>query len=72
MKSYNVVFTPEAEEQLAELYRYIADNASPEIAERYTGAVIASARACEAPRIVARAATTFARACGLRATGGEP
>ena len=40
MKSYRVVFTPEAEEQLAELYRYVADNASPEIAQRYTGAVI--------------------------------
>jgi plasmid stabilization system protein ParE len=30
--SYGVVFTPEAEEQLAELYRYIKDQASPEIA----------------------------------------
>jgi plasmid stabilization system protein ParE len=28
--SYTVVFTPEAEEQLAALYRYIAAAASPE------------------------------------------
>ena len=40
MKTHSVVFTPEAEEQLAELYRYIADNASAEIAFRYTDAVV--------------------------------
>ena len=39
--SYAVVFTPEAEEQLAELYRYIRDKASPEIALRYTTAIVA-------------------------------
>jgi toxin ParE1/3/4 len=32
---YRVVFAPEALDQLAELYRYIADAASPEIAARY-------------------------------------
>ena len=37
---YSVVFTPEAEEQLAELYRYIALKASPEIAEKYTSAIV--------------------------------
>lgn len=31
-----VIFTPEAQEQLAALYRYIAAAASPDIAERYT------------------------------------
>ncbi len=35
-----VVFTPEAEEQLAVLYRYIAAAASPGIAERYTSAIV--------------------------------
>ena len=35
-----VVFSPEAEEQLAALYGYIADAASPDIAARYTEAVI--------------------------------
>lgn len=34
MKRPGVVFTPEAEEQLAELYRYIEENAT---AERRTG-----------------------------------
>jgi plasmid stabilization system protein ParE len=37
---YPVVFTPEAEEQLAALYRNIAVAASPKIAERYTSAII--------------------------------
>jgi hypothetical protein len=40
MKRRGVVFTPEAEQQLAELYRYIEENASPEVALRYTSAVI--------------------------------
>lgn len=37
---YLVVFAPEAEEQLADLYRYIATVASPDIAERYINAII--------------------------------
>lgn len=38
--SYAVVFSPEAEEQLAELYRYIAAAASPDVAARYTEAIV--------------------------------
>ena len=41
MKSYAVVFAPEAEDQLAELVRYIAAKASPETAARYTDAIVA-------------------------------
>ncbi len=37
---YPVVFTPEAEQQLAALYRYIAVKASPRTAERYTSAIV--------------------------------
>jgi len=37
---HTVIFTPEALEQIASLYRYIAIAASPEIAERYTGAIV--------------------------------
>lgn len=37
---YRVVFSPEAEEQLAALYRYIAVAASPDIAARYTEAIV--------------------------------
>jgi plasmid stabilization system protein ParE len=37
---YRVVFSPEAEEQLAALYRYIAAAASPDIAARYTEAIV--------------------------------
>jgi plasmid stabilization system protein ParE len=36
--SYRVIFSPEAEEQLVALYRYIADAASFDIAARYTRA----------------------------------
>lgn len=38
--SYRVVFSPEAEEQLAALYCYIAAAASPDIAARYTDAIV--------------------------------
>jgi len=38
--SYRVVFSPEAEEQLAALYGYIAAAASPDIAARYTEAIV--------------------------------
>ncbi len=37
---FRVVFSPEAEEQLADLYRHIALVASPMIAERYVNAII--------------------------------
>ena len=38
--SRRVAFSPEAEEQLADLYHYIAVGASPETAARYTEAII--------------------------------
>lgn len=38
--SFSVVFTPEAQDQLVELYRYIADAASSEVAARYTEAIV--------------------------------
>ncbi|MFU2485928.1 type II toxin-antitoxin system RelE/ParE family toxin [Thauera sp. WH-1] len=38
--SYSIVFSPEAQEQLVELYRYIARAASPETAARYTDAIV--------------------------------
>ena len=37
---FRVVFSPEAEEQLAALYRYIAAAASPDIAALYTEAIV--------------------------------
>lgn len=38
--TYRVVFSPEALEQLAELYRYIAQAASPDVAAGYTDAIV--------------------------------
>lgn len=37
---YSVIFTPEALEQLESLYRYVSAAASPEIAQRYTSAIV--------------------------------
>jgi toxin ParE1/3/4 len=39
--TYSVIFAPEAEEQLAQLYRYIAEHGTPDTAERYVSAIIA-------------------------------
>ncbi|MDR0737307.1 MAG: type II toxin-antitoxin system RelE/ParE family toxin [Zoogloeaceae bacterium] len=40
MSNYKVVFSPEAEEQLADLYHYIAAVNSPDVAARYTEAIV--------------------------------
>jgi toxin ParE1/3/4 len=40
VKTHKVVFTPEALEQIAALYHYIAVAASPTIAQNYTNAII--------------------------------
>jgi toxin ParE1/3/4 len=40
--SYRVVFAPEASDQLEELILYVAEESSPEIAQRYTDAIIAT------------------------------
>lgn len=37
---YRVVFSPEAAEQLVDMYGYIAAAASPDIAARYTEAIV--------------------------------
>lgn len=39
--SRSVVFTPEADDQLADLYGYISDAGSTEVAARYTEAIVA-------------------------------
>ncbi|MET0264132.1 MAG: type II toxin-antitoxin system RelE/ParE family toxin [Duganella sp.] len=39
MKEYTVVFTPEAQQQLVELYRYIAEKTTVDTALRYINAV---------------------------------
>lgn len=41
MRTHNIVFSPEAEAQLIALYRYIARNASPMVAQRFTDAIVA-------------------------------
>ena len=42
--SFRVVFTPEAEDELAALCGYIAAEASPDIALRYTDAIVSYCR----------------------------
>jgi plasmid stabilization system protein ParE len=39
--TFSVVFTPEAQEQILELYRYVAAVGSPEVAARYAEAIVA-------------------------------
>jgi len=39
-RAKDVVFSPEAEAQLVQLYEYIAANASPTIAQSYTSAIV--------------------------------
>lgn len=41
MKTYTVVFAPEAEDDLVELFEYIAEHGSPMNAARYTEAIVA-------------------------------
>lgn len=38
--TYRILFSPEAEEQLTVLYNHIAEAASPDIAARYTEAIV--------------------------------
>lgn len=38
--AFEIIFAPEAEAQLVALYRYIAREASPDIAERFVGAIV--------------------------------
>lgn len=38
--TFHVVFAPEAEDQLDELYRYIAGRATAELAERFVNQII--------------------------------
>ena len=70
--TYTVVFTPEAAEQLAALYRYIAAAASPEMAERYTGAIVTFCGGCSASRIAVPVGMTYALACASRTTKVGP
>jgi toxin ParE1/3/4 len=37
---YRIIFTPEAADQLADLYHYIAEAVAPEIAAQYTEAIV--------------------------------
>jgi plasmid stabilization system protein ParE len=39
--SHRVVFAPAAEDQIAALFRYLAERATPDIAERYTEGIVA-------------------------------
>lgn len=46
--NYRVVFSPQAQDQLVELFRYIAEAASPDRAIRYTDAIVGF---CESLRL---------------------
>ncbi|MGK2952081.1 MAG: type II toxin-antitoxin system RelE/ParE family toxin [Thiobacillus sp.] len=67
--SCRVVFTPEAQEQIAELYHYIAEAVSPNIAARYTEAIVSH---CESLRTLPhRGAMTYGQDCASPTTRSE-
>jgi Arc/MetJ-type ribon-helix-helix transcriptional regulator len=66
------VFSPEAEEQLAELYRYIAAAASPDVAARYTEAIVTYCESLRTFHCAAPCATMCGPACASRTTASAP
>jgi hypothetical protein len=68
VKTYMVVFAPEAAEQLAQLYRYIADHGSPEVSLGYVSAIIEYCEGLKTAPIEARAAMMSVLACVSRIT----
>ena len=72
MKKYTVAFTPEAEEQLAELYGYIAERTSSATALRFTSAIVDYCDTLQDFPIGALNVTTFALACVFPTTREIP
>lgn len=68
--SRTVVFTPEAEAQLTELFGYIAAEASPEIAARFTDGIVTYCESLSNFLPVEAGAMTFAMAFALLAIEG--
>lgn len=69
--SHTVVFTPEAEAQLVELYSYIAAEASSEIAARFTDGIVAYCESLSTSPIVGTSAKISVLACVSRTIAGE-
>jgi plasmid stabilization system protein ParE len=67
--SHSVVFTPEAEDQLVELYRYIAAAKSADVAARYTDAIIDYCQELATFPIAAVRVTTSGRGCARSGSG---
>lgn len=67
-----VDFSPEAEEQLAALYCYIAAAASPDIAARYTEAIVSYCESLRTFPIAAPCAMTCGPACASPTTRSAP
>jgi plasmid stabilization system protein ParE len=69
--SLSVVFTPEAEDQLVELYRYIAASGSAEVAARYTEEIVAYCEELAAFPRRGRARDASGQDCARSASDGE-
>ncbi len=69
---YRVAFAPEAQDQLTELYHYIAHANAPVVAQRYVDAIITYCESLSTSRSGARRAMTSARVCALRITKSAP
>lgn len=69
MKRYQVVFSPEAENDLTAIYDWIADKASPEVALRYVTRIEAHLRTFDTAPMRGTARDDVRP--GLRVTGFE-
>ncbi|WP_348550814.1 type II toxin-antitoxin system RelE/ParE family toxin [Acidithiobacillus sp.] len=62
--SYRVVFSPEAQEQLTDIFRFIAERSSRDVAARYTEGIVSHCESlCLFPRFAAGCETMSGRAC---------
>ena len=69
--SPEVVFAPEAEEQLVGLYRYIAVAGLPEAADRYTDSIVAFCEELVLFPHRGKPVTTLGQVCGRSAFVAE-
>jgi toxin ParE1/3/4 len=70
MKRFEVSFRPLAEADVFDLYRYVAREAGPKVAQAYIDRIEAACLSLESFLNVGHAATTFAPACALLALNG--
>lgn len=72
MKARRVVFSPEAPDDLGEIYDWLASRADPRTARALSGGLNGTATAFDVPRSGDGRGTICVRACELLASSGVP